>query len=698
LTTPALPGRPNDSTTLMSMREIAELAGVKRPVVTTWRRRHPDFPGPCGGDELGPLFYPRQVADWLVRTGRITSEQAGVDLSFYTLTGLGAGLSVKDLIAGVTALICLRYLDDGEPLAGGTDDIAGDLIGRAERLDPQDLLVRSEIRHLGSDSGQLAPAVDALIEAAWGEGDAFERIMTARSQLRAADLYADSVTPGLARLIARISGARERARRPGSFTVTDLDAAVGDLLVAVAEAIGEDQVPKFIAAESDPFLARLLRRRLIVHGVLRGDMDIRIADELPDEAGDPDIIVTQIPYAPAEERSADRVLDAIDDVSLRLGRGCCAVVLGPADVLTGELNPYSSAERARSELLTRGIVEAIVRLPGGLVPFRPGYETAIWVLTAEQDTRWPGRILLADVSSHDLTTDVIEALTEDITTWRRDGYHPSAHTRVFATQHRISEFTDSPRPLIADRQHSIREFEAESAARVTRVAQLEAELDRIGATATAQRRPVRSGIASGRRMPPPSETIGSLGRAGRLIVRQGIRLRPTDVIADGHHAVFGSHETLGQARLGERTVDRAVLARYRRAQLTDPGDVIVTTLPEFGVVVDHRGLAVVEYPARILRIPDSEQEQFSPRVLAALLTAGGLGGRPPGAVRQAQRLEDFRVALLSPAEVRLLDVLLAHLDERRRLVQQELDMLGELRDITTTGLVDGTLILTGDAT
>ena len=51
---------------LMSMTEIAELAKVQRPVVTTWRRRHRDFPAPAGGDAAQPLFDPRQVADWLI--------------------------------------------------------------------------------------------------------------------------------------------------------------------------------------------------------------------------------------------------------------------------------------------------------------------------------------------------------------------------------------------------------------------------------------------------------------------------------------------------------------------------------------------------------------------------------------------------------------------------------------------------------
>ena len=94
-----------------------------------------------------------------------------------------------------------------------------------------------------------------------------------------------------------------------------------------------------------------------------------------------------------------------------------------------------------------------------------------------------------------------------------------------------------------------------------------------------------------------------------------------------------------------------------------------------------------------MRIPEAERVQFTPRVLAALLTANSPGSRPHSAVRPAQRLEDLRVTLLSPAEVKLLDVLLTQLDERRRLAEQELELITELCDITTGGLVDGTLIM-----
>ncbi|MGV2384735.1 MAG UNVERIFIED_CONTAM: hypothetical protein LOD86_05635, partial [Thermobifida fusca] len=55
---------------LISMPEIAELAGVRRPVVTTWRRRHPDFPAPVGHRGGKPQFDAGEVVDWLVATGR----------------------------------------------------------------------------------------------------------------------------------------------------------------------------------------------------------------------------------------------------------------------------------------------------------------------------------------------------------------------------------------------------------------------------------------------------------------------------------------------------------------------------------------------------------------------------------------------------------------------------------------------------
>ena len=206
-----LPGRAFGGTPLISMPEIAELAGVRRPVVTTWRRRHLGFPAPVEGGIAAPLFDARAVVDWLVATGRADRAQIEPELSLHTLAAFGVGLPGGDLVAMLTALICLRWLDDDEPLDAGGSDIVAAAGRRAARVDPADDLLLSEIRQLPHSAGWLASAADDLIEAAWGCQGAVERIMAARHRFGAAELYAREVTPALAWLVARLSGADERS-------------------------------------------------------------------------------------------------------------------------------------------------------------------------------------------------------------------------------------------------------------------------------------------------------------------------------------------------------------------------------------------------------------------------------------------------------------------------------------------------------
>ncbi len=678
---------------LASMTKIAELARVKRPVVTTWRRRYADFPRPVGGDAMTPLFDSRQVAEWLIGTGRDPEGRIEADLSLHAFAELGTALAPADLVALLTSLICLRD-QDGEPLAA-TDggDPRDALLHRAARLDPRDRYLRSELRLLPAAAGRIAEAVDGLVEAAWGCRQAFERIMGADQRFKVGELYARAIAPRLARVAAELSGARERAREH-TVIVCDPAAGSGDLLAAVADALGHDDQPIFQAAEADPYLARLAGRRMAVHGVNWTELNLAAGGPTPDGWADPDVIVTQIPYIPGETRSPERVINLLDDIALRLAPGRTAVVLGPASVLVGDMPPYSPAERARAKLLSSGMVEAIIRLPGGLVPFRPGYDIAVWVLTSAYESPYRGWVLLADVSDRELTDEVIRALAEDVVTWRRDGYRPQAHTRTFGVQVRVRDLVDAPQPLTARRPSRVPSSMTDGAALVSRVTELEAVLDRTVADSRSAREPVRSRIAADRRMPPQTQTIGALVKARRLVIRPGTRLRGVPVGQDGHHDVLGVPEVLGRARRGERRIDRLVLAGLPRARLTEPGDVVITTTPEFGVLIDHGGLSVVEFPAKVLRIPASECQSFTPPTLAGLLAGRVPGLRPASAVRPARRLEDLDVPVLSPAEVQFLDQFLAALDARQEAARQELDLLTELRDIAMSGLADGTLAFT----
>ena len=196
---------------------------------------------------------------------------------------------------------------------------------------------------------------------------------------------------------------------------------------------------------------------------------------------------------------------------------------------------------------------------------------------------------------------------------------------------------------------------------------------------------------------PAAQSLGALLRARRLVLRQGTRIKKAHLSSSGHHAVLGTEEVAGIRRPGLRRIDRETFAQaYPNARLTEPGDILVTMTPRAAAMVDRDGFSIAEFPVRILRIPVAEAEQFTPRVLAALLFADGSGTRPAGAVRAGRALEDQRVLLLPPDQVRRLDQLLTGIEARRDLARKELDVLDELQAATIGGLIDGTLTLTSD--
>lgn len=63
---------------LLSPSDVADLAGVKRPVVSNWRKRHANLPAAVAGTEAKPLFARDAVVDWLRQRGhKVEDESAG---------------------------------------------------------------------------------------------------------------------------------------------------------------------------------------------------------------------------------------------------------------------------------------------------------------------------------------------------------------------------------------------------------------------------------------------------------------------------------------------------------------------------------------------------------------------------------------------------------------------------------------------
>lgn len=681
----------NADTMRLTMTDIAAFAGVRRPVVSNWRRRHRDFPKPLPtGTADKPLFAASEVVDWLVATKRVDAMTARADLAVHCLTEFTGHLGERDLVGELTALIALSA-DSGDMLASSGTSWPirhAALREQAAVTDPDDLMLRSEIDMLSGTSESLLPLVDELIEAAWGHHHAIERVLAARHRLGFVDSRADAVAEPVAQLMAGLTGAADRAASSGSVTVVDLDAGIGDLICAVLATIPDGTETTVRAAERTTSLARILRRRLAV----RSDL----ADWAVDTAYAPDqsaaSLIGQAPYRPAEQRDLAAELSALTDLAASLVPGQVAVYLTPADALIDSLRRNPRADRIRRELLATGAVEAVITLLGGTLPFRPAYETAVVVLapTGHTDPTFTENVLLADVSSQRLTTDVVELLTAEITAWRRvdTGHRVRSQQLTYRTPLREASAigaTLRPRPR---RDLTVAARVPETLARVL---DLEVALDRHAAA--PRPKPIHSHVALRDGAARVLKSIADLTAEGVVKVLSGTRLQAehwgfADKVG---HAVIGAEEVIGETRPGARRIALATLAaHYLDAELTLPGDVIVTTTPRLGILLDEEGSSVVVFPARVLRLIDRRDKRFTPRGLARLLATGATAERA-GSVHTARRLDEFELPLLHPAEAAELDSLLAVLDRREAELRDVQAAIAELRAIVTGGLADGTL-------
>ncbi|MEU7026531.1 hypothetical protein AB0A60_07515 [Streptomyces sp. NPDC046275] len=680
--------------------EIAALAQVKRPVPTNWARRHPDFPAPVTREDGSPLFDAREVVDWLVRTGRGNAEprRLRAEAALHTLAAWrSSGLSASVLVGALTALVCLRQQYD-TPVGGRA---WADIIAQAADLDAEDTFLLSELRavpdadHLGPALGALA---DELTEAAYTPAEAFDWVLEARRRLGSHDLAADEPTPAVARALAALAGVETL---PDESVLATPYARSGDLLAALHTAAPEDAGHTYLAAEPDRTLARLVRRRMLVRGVYEFSLDVTEGEELSTEDwGDPDVVVCALPYEAGETRSARQALERVQDLTDYLGDGSTAVVLGPADALVRPLPRHGDADRLRRSFLDEGLLKAAISLPDGAFAYRPGYRTAVWILARTPEAERTGRVLLADYSAQPLTEPVLDVLAEDVAIWRASGWrgdrrHDLRHAAVVPAK----DLDDRPgSPFTPQHRSPEARFVRAVVERPALIADVERRLAELDARAPHG---AEGAVKTGAVLRPEDQqvrrtTVGRLLKDRRLRRRPGHRIAPEHLSTDGHYAVIGPEEILGTARLGSRRIDRGlVLTAYEHVQFTEPGDLVVTTIPRFGVHVDTEGLSVVVAPARILRVHPDADPPVRPRALAALLRAAASDhGRTSGAVRASRGIEDLSVPDLGREELERYEAVLAEIERRAELLRQQSEALNDLAHITAAGMADGTLTIT----
>lgn len=541
----------------MTLRDVAVLCSVERPLVTMWRKRTSvhgrliPFPAPVSVDRGVEHFDVDEIRDYLAETGRGKNPEAGLEANTLAVPD---GVTLDELIT----LLCLRHLVE--------DDLTDqDLLALAAAVDPADRYIAAEIAEVLPDARGY---VDKLMAASFGPEDAVARLLATRlgRTEESAELTADGIqliAPLLQGLLVHL----------GVDTTDLVDGSNGrsSAVLQLAAALGRP-----VLIEGAEPTARAARRRAVLAGV-----------DLPERARAQALVIDCVVSLPDTD-----ALDRADLLATELGAGDLGLVIGPARLLTDRLRG-AAARVDRDKQATLGGLRAAVRLPRRLFPGASRQSLAIWVLSGALAPDRPPRVAdlgdlpAATVFSSELATDLVAAVS-----------NPRDHHFGYLVPRRTTDLGGGravvPRGLRAGARPGASGAPGRFQDLVRAVA---APLPSLTVEAVAADN-------AGREV-----TVAQLRTQGDLVVRSGSRL---DIAWSSE---TGTVTTVGVESWRAARFDPLDLELHApQARRTEPGDVVFTNSPP-AAEVDPEGGHLVPHPARILRL--GRAAPLGPHALAA---------------------------------------------------------------------------------
>ncbi|MEU4803060.1 hypothetical protein [Actinosynnema sp. NPDC023587] len=617
----------------LTLQDIADLARVRRPVVSMWRKRprvrgqHVPFPDPVEGSGGMERFRREDIVEWLERTGRGNNAEANLD---------APALSVPDDVTldELVTWLCLAA-QTGEELAETTPD---QRIALARGVDPDDRVLLREVEASRPATCTLR-FIDDLIEASYGPREALDRLEQGRAAraLGTRDLTSDAVD-----LVHAVADACALHLDPEGVPLVHVGPA-SNVTLALAETSTHLVVP------GDTPELRDIRRRAAIRSI-----------ETVDDAAAPNVRLLS-----AIGRPAGEILDLVDNLVLDLGEGELAVVIGPAAVLCDELQ--GEQERHRAQTLRSESLVVALRLPRGM--WREAHRQALglWVCATGKFTQRP---LVADLAA--FTRDELDLgdLASDVT-----GALAAPWSRAF----RYLRPHDLP-PILSSRAVVV-----PRGVRAVRLAttEIERHVAVINTATLVTSEPIRPFDVLAERalgaMLLRRRSLGELKDLGHVRVLRGSRIDPGHIDLAGSVAVLSATDPQGIARLDP--FDAARL--YQRAARTDPGDVVFAERPRPTARVDNLGGSLVASPSKILRI--SSQAGIGPHAVAAIINR---------LLNEPTEWQTWNVPILDTTEVERLEEALVAAADHETLLRRHLDATRDLVTAMIDGVAAGAVTLT----
>ena len=706
---------------VMTMSDIAALAHVQRPVVSVWRSRAANtdrpFQAPISQRDDQQLFDATEVAQWLTDSRYGNNPNAAADAAAHAeilnaTDSLGsAGIPREDSARAtfntVTALITLRR-QLGMPLTTlrADPDLTTALLDAADDEDLHDDSFYSELEAVGDNLASLAVYVDALVESSFGEAPAFERILTDRIKREGTTETNTTLSPAALHLLAEAATALASSHSEGPVFV-DAVGSASDILLAIANVERITSEVTVLTANELSAPARLMRRRLLTHGIRREGIPADASGNFTTKGAA--VHVAQFPSANQPVMTSAEILDAIDRVVLTMTGEQTAVMLAPACVLTDALPP-GRADDQRSALLRSRRLRAVIRLPSGLLSYKPQQAQALWVFGAAHENvaladLWT---LVADLTETPLDATATQDLVSDLVASLGDEATVRSHAFRFARLVPTRVLLASKASLVAAAGIGAGAApgvtpNSSGAALAVRAGELLSSLAELdGLTVEASDNDAQPGDT----ITSTAATIEQLLHRKHLAYLPGNRLHRGGELASGNLVsgslasglvesapkglrIIGPDDVLADLLAGSPSHDRIdslrFFADHPTGRLTEPGDIVFCTAPRPAAMVDTEGTSVVVFPARILRINAS-----SPNGLLAEIIASDINAQQPG----NRRWRHWLMRRVHPAEGPALAQAIATIRSEQAIARGRLAHLDELASLLIAGTTAGTLTLT----
>ncbi|MEU0104260.1 N-6 DNA methylase [Streptomyces sp. NPDC006251] len=624
---------------VVTLAEIARIAGVGRAAVSNWRRRYDNFPSPVSGTDTSPQFSLPEVEEWLRRENKLRTALNPLDRLWPEYEALGD----RETTGLLVAQLGLRQSG-----VEGSKQAAGPV------LDQRAALLLERTLDLAAQNEEQR-TFDLLLER-W-----------LRTHVRQI-----TTTPvQLAGLMAQAAA----MNHPGPVrTVLDPACGVGTLLVAAGRQWGADDAAglHFLGQDSDAVLVELAKARLAVDRFAERDLsnvslaagDTLRADAHP--AAQADVILSN---PPSNERDWGHAELATDprwvygqpprtEPELAWVQHAVAA-LAPGGVAVLVLPPAVAARRAgrriRAGLLRSGVLRAVIALPPGAAP-PYGVGLHLWILCAD------GAVGRGGMDRAELTLVDTTHVARPVTVNKGSVDWPAVTTQVMEVLSGTSTQGSVSVPVVDLLDEQVDLTPARRVPR-TRAATI-VDLQRLWTRFHAHMRELRDAADALSAYVPadgdetvPLISVGELERAGALEIRSGQGL-PESLVRRGERQedetrVLTGAPLSGQAQLWLPASAVAAGEQDGSLTVTAPQDVIVSVLARaFDLRVDTDAPSVLGPQLVALRA--------NPAVLDPWFLSGCL--RAPANVHRA----GTHASTTSRIDVRRLHIPRLSLEEQRR--------------------------------